>query len=131
MRVQNPLIGIWWDDGSQCFLKAHPPNENFTGTNIIHSELNHADVWPEAARYFGLCSSEEYFSIPRGRVAIVDDKKTGIIFHGRTTATDRLSIIANRFGLTNWQTCLDTHYLTGSDTDRLFDDDHDDGSHSP
>jgi hypothetical protein len=47
---------------------------------------------------------------------------TGVIPHGPATKPKRLTSIARRFGLVKWRTELDQHYLTGEDTDGLFDE---------
>lgn len=60
--------------------------------------------------------------MPRGRVLLDVNSMTGIIFHGPATTRARLGLIARRFGLQTWKSELDSHYFTGSDADRLFEE---------
>ncbi len=121
--MNQPQVGIWWDDGETLVALTHPFTENVACVGgRIDSDLAHIDEWPNVARNFGMTEDDEYFSVPRGRVLLVANTPFGLIFHGSATGPSRLAVIAHRFALTDWKAEIDTHYLTGVDADRLFDD---------
>jgi len=121
--MKTPQVGIWWDDGKQLVALTHPYTEDVTCVaGRIDSDLSHVDEWPKVAREFNLTAADEYFTIPRGRVLLLADALVGVILHGTATKPSRLPLIARRFGLTDWRAEIDTHYLTGAEADRLFDD---------
>jgi hypothetical protein len=121
--MKRPKVGIWWDDGKRLVALTHAYTKNVAHVGgRIDSNLSHVDEWPMVAREFGLTAEDEYFTVPRGRVVLLAEELVGIILHGNTTKSGRLPTIARRFDLTNWKAEIDTHYLTGADADRLFDD---------
>ena len=117
-----PQIGIWWDNGSHIVAFPHLPGESDRATGLCDSDDAHNDLWPDAAIRLGLTDSEEYFSVPRGRVLWSPSKKTSIIYHGNATSTDRLEKIAVMFSLTEWEPRTDIHYMMGDAISDLFDD---------
>ena len=118
-----PHVGIWWDNGNTIVVCSHPHTENVTRTRaLLDSNLAHVDQWPTVAKQLGQSASDEYFSVPRGRVLLNVDSMTGIILHGHATTRKRLELIARRFGLQAWKSELDIHYFTGPDADRVFDE---------
>ncbi len=118
----EPLIGIWWDDGTTLVARTHSPDENADGSTWIDSDLNHVDEWSRVAPQFGLSARSEYFSIPRGRVLLNRSTGVGLIYHGAATSQDRLPVIAAEFRLETWTARIDDHYQMGRDADALFED---------
>ncbi len=125
--ARQPLIGIWWNSGQHLAIFAHPWGENASGQTIRDSNLQHTDLWCQAARGLGISSTREYFDIPRGRVLFDRTKEQGIILHGNATSPIRLKKIARLFQLKEWTSRLDEHYLTGSILNDLFTDFDDSG----
>ncbi len=122
--MHHPRVGIWWDTGKTVVVCAHPSTENATRTgSLLDSNLSHASEWDGVAKQLGRATDEEYFSVPRGRVLLDVSSMTGVIIHGPATTPQRLERIARQFGLETWKSELDTHYFTGSDADRLFEED--------
>jgi hypothetical protein len=115
-------IGIWWDDGKTLAAITHSPAENSSRqADFIDSNLNHVDEWPGVATKFGKTASDEYFSVPRGRVVVHGRTGEGITYHGSATSKDRLQAIAAAFHLTNWKASPDLHYETGAALDDLWE----------
>jgi len=121
--ANQPLIGIWWDDGRKLVAFTEPPGAPDPYTQACDSELNHIDKWSVVAEQFGRTQKNEYFSVPRGRVLWFPRKQRAIILHGNGTSSERLEVIARHFQLRNWKAETDVHYLTGTEADALFDDD--------
>jgi hypothetical protein len=124
MQIPEARVGIWWNNGSTIVALTHALNETVTRIgNRIDSDLAHVDEWPRVAKKLGRTIADEYFCVPRGRVVFDVKSRRGIILHGPATSPERLELIAQRFGLgENWKAEQDTHYFTGDDADRLFDD---------
>ncbi len=120
--ANDPLIGIWWDDGSRRVVLAHPITENATGDTLVDSDLQHVEEWSKVRKQFGRAAREEYFSVPRGRVIYDRRKKRGIIYHGPSTSPERLQEIAEEFQLREWVSRLDEHYYMDADADWLFEE---------
>ena len=121
-EMTSPLIGIWWDDGSQIVPFHHLPDENNVQAGYCDSDFAHNDFWPQAKMQFGLDEWAEYFSVPRGRVLWSPAKQTSVIYHGNATSPDRLEKIADTFKLGNWNAKTDIHYTIGNAVDDFFDD---------
>ena len=120
----NPLVGIWWDGGTTLAALAHPTTENAsTAAGFIDSDLEHWREWKHIAALFGKSASEEYFSVPRGRVLLHQRTGRGVIYHGSSTSPDRLAVIAAEFQMTDWKAAIDPHYQMRDAADELFDDD--------
>jgi|LauGreDrversion4_2_1035121.scaffolds.fasta_scaffold103531_1 hypothetical protein len=123
---ESPKVGIWWDNGKAIADFSHPHNENASCiADRIDSNLAHVDLWAKAAKKMKVDPSQEYFSIPRGRVLLDRVTLNGIIFHGPATTAERLEMIAKLFCLSAWRSEQDLHYFIGSDADRLFQDEDD------
>ena len=120
--IRRPAVGIWWDNGQQIVAYPLLPGEADREVGLCDSDDTHNDLWPDAARQFGLSDDDEYFSVPRGRVLWSPSKKTSIIYHGNATTPDRLQKIAAEFSLSDWEACSDIHYMMGDAIDDLFDD---------
>lgn len=122
--MNAPHVGIWWDDGKTIAVCSHPCTENVTRTrSLLDSNLTHVDQWPAVAKELGRSVTDEYFSVPRGRVLLDVKSMTSIILHGNATTRSRLELIARRFQLRTWKSEMDHHYLTGAEADRLFEED--------
>ena len=121
--VKNPLIGIWWDDGTTVVSFSESVDPNDARHGISDSDFAHNDCWPEAATQLSLSPDTEYFDVPRGRVLWHASKSQSIILHGNYTSVDRLKVIAEVFQLENWSAETDLHYMMGDVADGLFDDD--------
>ena len=74
------------------------------------------------AEKFGRDRRSEYFDVPRGRVVIRRETGEGIVYHGASTAPERLRRIAAEFRLTRWAAVRDDHYATGAEADALFEE---------
>ncbi len=119
-----PHVGIWWDNGKTIVVCSHPYTENVTRSRtLLDSNLAHVEQWPSVAKQLGQRATDEYFTVPRGRVVMDLNSMTGIILHGNATTRRRLEMIARRFRLRNWRSEFDHHYLTGEAADRLFEED--------
>jgi hypothetical protein len=124
--MNDPKVGIWWDNGKVIADFSHSPNRDTNQiANRIDSNLAHVDLWIEAALRLKTDPSKEYFSVPRGRVLLDAQNSTGIILHGPATSKERLRVIAQLFGLSHWRSEQDCHYFIGADADSLFFDDED------
>ena len=106
----QPLIGIWWDDGTTLVALSHPRTENASGNTLIDSDFNHVDEWPRIAGQFGVDSGEDYFRIPRGRVIFDAENEISLLYHGGATGRDRLELIAKTFQLDAHVCRRDEHY---------------------
>ena len=124
--MNDPQVGIWWDNGVVIAAFSHSPTQDTTRiANRFDSNLAHVDLWLEAAVKLKTDPRKEYFSVPRGRVLLDARDSTGIILHGPATSIERLRMIAESFGLAIWKSEQDCHYFTGADADSLFLDDED------
>lgn len=119
----GPFIGIWWDDGVRIVAILERPTGEPGTLSLVDSDLLHVCEWPTIAHYFNESPDTEYYVVPRGRVLFDLDRQRGIIYHGNATTKARLRKIAARFGLVDWESRLDDHYLTGEAADDLFRDD--------
>jgi len=119
-NLNEPKVGIWWDDGRTLAAIPHSPNENSHLGQFIDSNLNHVDEWPKIARQFGKSEHSEYFETPRGRVLLDPKKNLGIIYHGSATSKSRLVEIAKAFELDDWKASIDEHYEIGDAADEVF-----------
>ena len=118
----QPLVGIWWDDGSTIAALAHSPTENASDAPLVDSELNHFEEWEKVAARFGMSTEDEYFEVPRGRVLLKRRTGEGVVYHGNATTQLRLRKIAAHFKLTKWIAQRNEHYDVGPDADALFAD---------
>jgi hypothetical protein len=121
-NTKTPQIGIWWDDGRQVVPFTQPLGEVEPTEKICDSDLAHAEMWPEAAKYFGRTADDEYFSVPRGRVVWLVTSKKARIIHGNATRPDRLKAIAKAFNFGKWEAQSDDHYAMGDRVEELFED---------
>jgi hypothetical protein len=124
--MNDPQLGIWWDNGVIIAKFSHSPTQDTTRiANRLDSNLTHVDLWSKAAGKLKTNPRNEYFSVPRGRVLLDAQNSTGIILHGPATSIERLRMIAELFGLSTWRSEQDCHYFMGTDADSLFMDDDD------
>ncbi len=121
-EINNPMIGIWWDDGKTIvsFKQSTGKPERITG--LCDSDYNHADFWATAAALFKRRTNDDYFGIPRGRVLWNPRKKLAINYHGNATDRSRLELIAVEFGLVQWIAVADLHNSMNGHADSLFFD---------
>jgi hypothetical protein len=118
--LRQPLSGIWWCT-ADILVAVLDPLAIPSVAPRIDSDLAHADVWPMVAKHFGRSPASEYFDTPRGRVQLVGLAGPSVVLGGRTTSEVQARAIAEAFGLAEWRVELDDHYATGSDADKLFD----------
>lgn len=123
-RKNEPLIGIWWDDGSTLAALAHQPDSHSLSTRLLDSDLQHVTEWPKVAKKFCKSVDNGYECVPRGRVIFDSQRMLGVIYHGSATTADRLERIAKKFQLTDWRAMRDPHYAFGAEIDQVFDDDY-------
>lgn len=121
--MPQPLIGIWWDDGTSRAVLSHPLTEQVSGGRLLDSNLTHQAEWSKVRKIFRRDADEEYFSVPRGRVVFDTERERGIIYHGPSTSPERIVEIAKEFQLEEWVARVDEHYCMGDDVDRLFAED--------
>jgi len=120
-REMPPQIGIWWDDGEQLVVFSHTPTDVEPIEGICDSELEHVDLWPEAAMRLGKTADDEYCCVPQGRVVSLVKSKTARIIHGNATPSYRLKAVAKAFDLRKWEARTDYRYMMGDRADDLFE----------
>ena len=118
--LSEPHVGIWWQgrEGLVAFAQALDAVEE--PMPLIDSDLAHNDLWPHAAGRLGADRTSEYFEIPRGRVLWDSTRDRGIVYHGNATGRETLVQVAALFGLPNWETRKDDHYLMGESLERFY-----------
>ncbi|MFN9436630.1 MAG: hypothetical protein ACK6DC_17045, partial [Planctomycetota bacterium] len=61
---ENPLIGIWWDDGKTIAEFSHPYTVNSSQiAGRVDSNHAHADLWIEAALKMKIDPMREYYLV--------------------------------------------------------------------
>lgn len=119
---QGPHIGIWWENGKTVVAILQSADMVRSELKFLDSELEHWREWPQICRHFGRQQTDDYFEVPRGRVLVRRREGHGILLHGNATSNATLKRIAKIFQIDEWTGQLDEHYLTGPESDRLFDD---------
>jgi hypothetical protein len=119
---EDPLIGIWWDDGTTLVALAHSCQDCASVANMLSSNLEHVVEWGKVASAFGRTEKDEYASVPRGRVVFDVRNNQGLIYHGAATSPSRLALIAKRFRLRRWKAIRDAHYAFGPEIDEVFEE---------
>jgi hypothetical protein len=65
---REPLVGIFWCEGSTAHLHAVPLSEGVPYGDCVNGPLDHVEFWPELERQHPHLRGREYFELPRGRV---------------------------------------------------------------
>ena len=92
------------------------------GTALFIALLIWRKVPGMVAKMLNQSLSADYFIVPRGRVLFDRQREMGFIYHGNSTGQSQLQRIAKLFGLSDWESAIDDHYLMGNAADELFSD---------
>lgn len=118
---REPAVGIWWSEGDVAVALLQPLARGESSGGYIDSPLEHRREWAAVAHHFGCARGSEYWCVARGRVLLEHKATRGVIYHGNESDANCLVRIARIFGLSQWRSAMDDHYLMGEEADRAFE----------